>query len=61
MTIIFKKYIISKLFDIFRQERKKKDVLINELYESYARGGFLSIGSIRSVRNMNGSRLIWKP
>ena len=38
MTIIFKKYIFSKLSDIFRQERKKKDVLINELYESYARG-----------------------
>ena len=38
MTIIFKKYIFSKLSDIFRQERKKKDVLINELYESYAMG-----------------------
>ena len=24
-------------------------------------GRFLSIGSIRSVRNMNGSRLSWKP
>ena len=38
MTIIFKKYIFSKLFDIFRQGRKKKDVQINELYESYAMG-----------------------
>ena len=38
MTIIFKKYIFSKLFDIFRQERKKKDALISELYESCAMG-----------------------